>query len=117
MPRHPWLSLAAILGWSGLSVQVYLVLLARWHEQASLIGGLINVFGFFTVLTNTLVASVLSYAAFGHPSAAKRWFLSPAVSSGLPPASPWWPWPIACCCATCGTRRGGNGWPMNCCTT
>ncbi|MFG0631718.1 Pr6Pr family membrane protein [Pseudomonas sp. xss_2] len=83
MPRHPWLSLAAILGWSGLSVQVYLVLLARWQEQASLIGGLINVFGFFTVLTNTLVASVLSYAAFGHPSAAKRWFLSPAVSSGI----------------------------------
>jgi len=73
----------ALLGWFGLAVQVYLVLLARWQEQASLIGGLINVFGYFTVLTNTLVATVLSYAAFGRESAAKRFFLSPAVSTAV----------------------------------
>ncbi|AUF97704.1 hypothetical protein M2396_003362 [Pseudomonas sp. BIGb0278] len=83
MARHPWLSLAALLGWFGLSVQLYLVLLARWQEQASLIGGLINLFGFFTVLSNTLVATVLSYAAFGHAAAARRWFLSARVSSGI----------------------------------
>ncbi|EJN38147.1 hypothetical protein PMI38_02383, partial [Pseudomonas sp. GM84] len=39
MPRHPCLTLVAVLGWLGLTVQVYLVLLARWQEQASLIGG------------------------------------------------------------------------------
>jgi hypothetical protein len=83
MPRHPWLTLAAVLGWLGLAVQVYLVLLARWQEAASLIGGLINVFGYFTVLTNTLVATVLSYAAFGRESGAKRFFLSPSVSSAV----------------------------------
>ncbi|MDR6712975.1 hypothetical protein J2W83_002577 [Pseudomonas hunanensis] len=83
MSRHPWLTLAALLGWAGLGVQVYLVLVARWQEQASLIGGLINVFGYFTVLTNTLVATVLSHAAFGRESAARRWFLSPVVSSGI----------------------------------
>lgn len=83
MPRQLWLSLAAVLGWVGLAVQVYLVLLARWQDQASLIGGLINVFGFFTVLTNTLVATVLSHAAFGRESAARRFFLSPVVSSGV----------------------------------
>ena len=60
MLRRPWLTGMAVLGWFGLTVQVYLVLLARWQEQASLIGGLINVFGYFTVLTNTLVATVLS---------------------------------------------------------
>ncbi|NIF16941.1 Pr6Pr family membrane protein [Pantoea sp. Cy-639] len=83
MPRRPWLTLAAVLGWTGLAVQLYLVLLARWQEQASLIGGMVNLFCFFTVLTNTLVATVLSQAAFGRESAARRWFLSPAVSSGV----------------------------------
>lgn len=80
---RPWLSAAALLGWFGLAVQVYLVLLARWQEQASLIGGLVNVFGYFTVLSNTLVATVLSYAAFGHEGKARRFFLSPAVSSAV----------------------------------
>ncbi|MCO7516632.1 Pr6Pr family membrane protein [Pseudomonas guariconensis] len=83
MPRHPWLVLAALLGWSGLAIQVWLVLLARWQEQASLVGGLINVFGYFTVLTNTLVATVLSYRAFGRASRARGIFLSPMVSSGI----------------------------------
>ncbi|MFB1633007.1 Pr6Pr family membrane protein [Pseudomonas sp. AP-1] len=83
MPCRPWLTLAAVLGWVGLTVQVHLVLLARWQEQASLIGGLVNVFGYFTVLTNTLVATVLSYAAFGRDSGAKRFFLSPSVSSAV----------------------------------
>ncbi len=83
MPRRPWLTGMAVLGWFGLTVQVYLVLLARWQEQASLVGGLINVFGYFTVLTNTLVATVLSYAAFGREGRAKRFFLSPSVSSAV----------------------------------
>ncbi|AZL67271.1 MULTISPECIES: Pr6Pr family membrane protein [Pseudomonas] len=81
MPRRPWLTLAAVLGWAGLAIQLYLVLLARWQAQASLIGGLVNLFCFFTVLSNTLAATVLSHAAFGRESAARRWFLSPAVSS------------------------------------
>ncbi|TDF81686.1 Pr6Pr family membrane protein [Pseudomonas sp. H9] len=84
MPRREVvIGLAACLGWSALAIQLYLVLLARWHEQASLIGGLINFFSYFTVLSNTLVAVVLTQAVFGRPSAARRWFLSPAVSSGV----------------------------------
>lgn len=83
MSRRPWLTGMAVLGWFGLAVQVNLVLLARWQEQASLIGGLINVFGYFTVLTNTLVATVLSYAAFGREGRGKRFFLSPSVSSAV----------------------------------
>lgn len=80
MPPRPWLTLAAVLGWAGLAIQLYLVLLARWQEQASLVGGLINLFCYFTVLSNTLAATVLSQAAFGRPSAARRWWLSPAVT-------------------------------------
>ena len=81
MPQRPWLAVAAVLGWTGLAIQMYLVLWARWQEQASLIGGLVNLFCFFTVLSNTLVATVLTHAAFGRESPARRWFLSPAVSS------------------------------------
>jgi hypothetical protein len=80
MPRRPWLTLAAVLGWLGLAVQLYLVLLARWQDQASLIGGLVNLFCYFTVLSNTLAATALSQAAFGRESAARRWFLSAPVS-------------------------------------
>nr|WP_158459745.1 Pr6Pr family membrane protein [Pseudomonas fluorescens] len=83
MSRHPWLTLAAVLGWSGLAVQLHLVLLVRWQEQASLVGGLVNLFSYFTVLSNTLVATVLSYAAFGREGRARQWFLSPPVSSAI----------------------------------
>lgn len=78
-----WVAAAAVLGWVGLAVQVYLVLLGRWQAQASLIGGLVNLFGYFTVLSNTLVATVLSYAAFGHQGRARRFFLAPMVSSAV----------------------------------
>ena len=78
-----WVAAAAVLGWVGLAVQDYLVLLGRWQAQASLIGGLVNLFGYFTVLSNTLVATVLSYAAFGHQGRARRFFLAPMVSSAV----------------------------------
>ncbi|MEE1868266.1 Pr6Pr family membrane protein [Pseudomonas auratipiscis] len=81
--REVFVGLAAILGWSALAIQLYLVLLARWDEQASLIGGLITYFSYFTVLSNTLVAVVLSHAAFGKPGRARDFFLAPAVSSGV----------------------------------
>ncbi|MGH8380998.1 Pr6Pr family membrane protein [Pseudomonas sp.] len=81
--REAVIGLAACLGWSALAIQLYLVLLARWQEQASLIGGLVTFFSYFTVLTNTLVAVVLSQAAFGRPGAARRLFLAPSVSSAV----------------------------------
>ncbi|WP_055129410.1 Pr6Pr family membrane protein [Pseudomonas mediterranea] len=81
--RQRFVSAAALLGWAGLSIQLYLVLLGRWELGASLLGGLVNVFSFFTVLTNTLVAVVLTCAVTRRESAARRWFLRPAVSSGI----------------------------------
>lgn len=81
--RRMGIGLLAGLGWAALTIQLYLVLLARWQDQASLLGGLVNLFGYFTVLSNTLVATVLTQAAFGRESAARRWWLSPWVSSGV----------------------------------
>nr|WP_218174181.1 Pr6Pr family membrane protein [Pseudomonas tolaasii] len=70
-------------GWVGLAIQQYLILYSRFTSGASLLGGLISFFSFFTVLTNTLVVVVLSYALVERDSAAKRFFLGPAISSGV----------------------------------
>ncbi|MBT2338867.1 MULTISPECIES: Pr6Pr family membrane protein [Pseudomonas] len=81
--RQRFVSVTALLGWAGLSIQLYLILLGRWELSASLLGGLVNCFSFFTVLTNTLVAVVLTWEQTPRPSAARRWFLRPGVSSGV----------------------------------
>jgi hypothetical protein len=83
MLRRPWLTGMAVLGWFGLAdaaVPGTVGALARTGQPD---WRLINVFGYFTVLTNTLVATVLSYAAFGHEGRGKRFFLSPSVSSAV----------------------------------
>ncbi|MBV4550514.1 Pr6Pr family membrane protein [Pseudomonas sp. SWRI102] len=67
----------------GLSIQLYLILLGRWELGASLLGGLVNFLSFFTVLTNTLAAVVLTWELTRRESAARRWFLQPAVRSGI----------------------------------
>ena len=74
---------AAVLGWGGLAIQLYLIFFARLSVGASLLGGLVSFFSYFTVLTNTLVATVLTCAVTPRDSAARRWFLQPWVSSGV----------------------------------
>ena len=78
-----FVAVAALAGWVGLAIQQYLIFYSRWSTGASLLGGLINFFSFFTVLTNTLAVVVLSYALVQRDSAAKRFFLRPAISSGI----------------------------------
>ncbi|MBD8095266.1 Pr6Pr family membrane protein, partial [Pseudomonas fluorescens] len=78
-----YVATAALAGWTGLAIQQYLIFYSRWEAGASLLGGLINFFSFFTVLTNTLVVVVLSYALVNRESAAKRFFLAPTVSSAI----------------------------------
>lgn len=73
----------AVLGWAGLTIQLYLILFARLSIGASLLGGLVSFFSYFTILTNTLVATVLTCAVTQRESAARRWFLQPWVSSGI----------------------------------
>lgn len=82
MQRH-LIGLAALCGWAGLAIQQYIIFYFRWASGASLLPGLVNFFSFFTVFTNTLVAVVLTYAWVQRPSAARRFFLAPVVSSGI----------------------------------
>lgn len=83
LSRHRLCLLLAILGWSGLAIQLELVLFARWQSGASVLGGLVSYFSFFTILSNTLAASVLTYAADSRPSKGRSFFLQPWVSSGI----------------------------------
>ena len=82
-PRRRFVAAAAVLGWAGLSIQLYLIFWSRWSIDASLIGGLVSFFSYFTVLSNTLVATVLTCEMTSRESAARRWFLQPSVSSGI----------------------------------
>ncbi|TBN45593.1 Pr6Pr family membrane protein [Pseudomonas sp. BGI-2] len=81
--RRRFVAVAAVLGWSGLAIQLYLILYSRWTLEASLLGGLLSFFSYFTVLTNTLVAVVLTCEWTPRESAARRWFLQPWVSSAI----------------------------------
>jgi hypothetical protein len=75
--------IAACVGWAGLAIQLYLVLIGRWADDASLIGGLVRFFSFFTVWSNTLVAVALTCALSQRTSAAHRFFRNPAVCAGI----------------------------------
>ena len=77
------MAVAAVLGWAGLSIQLYLIFYSRWTLAASLLGGLVSFFSYFTVLSNTLVATVLTCELTSRESATRRWFLQPWVSSGI----------------------------------
>ncbi|EJM75927.1 hypothetical protein PMI29_00195 [Pseudomonas sp. GM49] len=77
------MAVATVLGWAGLSIQMYLIFHSRWTLGASLMGGLLSFFSYFTVLSNTLVATVLTCELTSRESAARRWFLQPGVSSGI----------------------------------
>jgi len=81
--RRRFVAVAAVLGWAGLSIQLYLILYSRFTLEASLIGGLVSFFSYFTVLSNTLVAAVLTCELTSRESATRRWFLQPWVSSGV----------------------------------
>jgi len=81
--RRRLITSAAVLGWAGLGIQLYLIFFARLSVGASLLGGVVSFFSYFTVLTNTLVAVVLTCAVTDRESAARRWFLQPWVSSGI----------------------------------
>lgn len=81
--RRRLITSVAVLGWAGLGIQLYLIFFARLSVGASLLGGLVSFFSYFTVLTNTLVAVVLTCAVTDRESTARRWFLQPWVSSGI----------------------------------
>jgi acetyltransferase-like isoleucine patch superfamily enzyme len=68
------------LVWLALALQLYLILDVRWSMGASVVGGLVHFFSYFTVLSNTLAASVLTARLWPAPTALGRWLRSPALA-------------------------------------
>jgi len=75
--------IAAVLGWFALILQLYVILMSRWQGDKSLLGGVDIFFSYFTVLTNILVAIVLTCAATSGDSPLRRFFLKPTVQTGV----------------------------------
>lgn len=73
----------ACIAWFALAGQLYLALLGRWQNDASLLGGLINFFSYFTITTNTLAAMVLTCAVSDSDSALRRFFRQRSVVAGV----------------------------------
>ncbi|WP_053153306.1 Pr6Pr family membrane protein [Pseudomonas sp. Pf153] len=75
--------LAAVLAWFALFLQLCLIMISRWQGDKSLLGGLDIFFSYFTILTNILVAVVLTCAATTGDSALRRFFLQPSTQGGV----------------------------------
>ncbi len=73
----------AITAWSGLALQLYLSLRLVNDRGLSVGAGLVEYFGYFTILTNIIVASSLSLAGWGQSGALVRVSRSPSVASGI----------------------------------
>ncbi|XKV51064.1 Pr6Pr family membrane protein [Pseudomonas sp. nanlin1] len=74
---------SAAIAWGALALQLYLVLWVRWQEQASLVGGLVHFFSYFTILTNTAVATTLSCALSRRRSLLCDFFRQPVTVAGV----------------------------------
>jgi hypothetical protein len=82
--RHPRLSLlVAALAWFGLGLQLWLSLRLVVAQGGTPLGGLVVYLGYFTVLTNLLVAVSLSLALWRPGNAAGRWFRRPGVATAV----------------------------------
>jgi hypothetical protein len=71
-------ALGAFLGWFALALQLYLMLV---QAPAAMLGAVITYFSFFTILTNFLVALVLTAAAVRPRAQWGQWVLRPSVQA------------------------------------
>jgi hypothetical protein len=72
----------ALLGWFALALQLYLMLVQSPPSGAGMLGTVITFFSFFTILTNLLVALVLTALVFRPETVWGQWLCSPSVLAG-----------------------------------
>lgn len=76
------IAVTALLGWFGLTLQLYLLL----NNQTSLVsfsGRFFNFFSYFTITTNILVALSLTFTLLKSSSGVGLFFQSPVVQSAI----------------------------------
>lgn len=64
-PMRIYSGVGALLGWFALALQLYLILVQSPARGVAMVGTVITYFSFFTILTNILVALVLTAVASG----------------------------------------------------
>ncbi len=76
-------ALVALVAWFGVLLQLALSLQLAAANGKSVVDGLVVYLGYFTVLTNLLVAVSLSWPLLNPLSAPGRWFQRPDVASAI----------------------------------
>lgn len=69
----------AVLAWATLALQLYLSLSRNAANGNGVLVGVLIYYSYFTVLTNTIAAIVLTAAAVGHRAASGAWWTRPTV--------------------------------------
>lgn len=99
----------ALLGWSALVLQLYLILIQSPPPGGTMLGTVITFFSFFTILTNLLVALVFTALVLraeldGGSGYAARQYRLPRLHTLPSSASS-----TSCCCGGYGTPKARNG--------
>jgi hypothetical protein len=81
--RSPAIAAAALLGWFALALQLWLSIRMTVADGRSVTTAIWIYLGFFTILTNLLVATALSAQALGMDDRLGRFFRSPGVSTAI----------------------------------
>ncbi|AIF46175.1 Pr6Pr family membrane protein [Dyella japonica] len=78
---RPLAQFSALLGWFGLALQLWFSVRLKLDHGGTTIDGVWLYLGYFTILTNLLVASVLTAAAFDTRAALPRFLQRPGVQT------------------------------------
>ncbi|HEY2623850.1 MAG TPA: Pr6Pr family membrane protein [Dyella sp.] len=78
-PYRPLATLGALLGWFGLALQFWMSI----RLTSGFLAGLWLFLGFYTILSNLLVAASLTAVAMGPRGTVSRFFVRPGVQTAL----------------------------------
>lgn len=76
-------AVGALLGCVGLALELWFSIQIALNKGGTALGGVWLYLGFFTILTNILVAKVLSSAVIGPRNALLRFYLRPGVQTAI----------------------------------
>jgi hypothetical protein len=76
-----YISVAALIGWFALALQFYLMIVRAPSGVAAIAATIVSYFSFFTILTNILVAAVLTFTRWGPSSGWGSFFSRPTVQT------------------------------------
>jgi hypothetical protein len=79
--RRLTLTVLLVLAWYGLALQFYATIVTARTNGTSVSTAIVNYFSFFTILTNLLVALVLTVSLREPKSGGRNFFLTPGVQS------------------------------------